>query len=67
MVRDSNTSMSITVEIRNTFNISIQGTVSNVTAYGVNDGSIDVQLSGLSGTLILTGLPITDPIQTMAH
>jgi len=49
MVRDSNTSMSITVEIRNTFNISIQGTVSNVTAYGANDGSIDVQLSGLSG------------------
>lgn len=50
MVRDANTSMSITVEIRNTFNISINGTVSNATAFGANDGSIDVQLSGLTGS-----------------
>jgi hypothetical protein len=49
MVRDANTSMSITVEIRNTFNITINGTVSNATAFGANNGSIDVQLSGLTG------------------
>jgi len=49
MVRDANTSMSITVEIRNTINVTINGTVSNTSAFGANDGSIDVQLSGLTG------------------
>ncbi len=49
MVRDSNTAISITVEIRNTPNFIIQGTVANTSAFGVNDGSIDVQLSGISG------------------
>jgi hypothetical protein len=50
LVRDSNSAISITVEIRNTPNFSIQGTVANTSAFGANDGSIDVQLSGVSGS-----------------
>jgi hypothetical protein len=50
MVSDSNTSISITVEIRNSHSIAINGTIINATAYGANDGSIDVQLSGLTGS-----------------
>jgi len=49
MVRDANSAISITVEIRNTPNFNIEGTVLNTSAFGANDGSIDVQLAGLSG------------------
>ncbi len=49
MVRDANTAISITVEIRNTSNINIQGSITNASTFGADDGGIDVQLSGISG------------------
>ena len=50
MVRDSYTSMAITVEIRNANVISINGNVTDASAFGANDGGIDVQISGLEGS-----------------